>query len=201
MITLGQLINATNSKEEFAKKFYPFINQTMEKYEINTPIRQLTFLAQIGHESGGLYYTEEIASGAKYEGRNDLGNINLGDGRKFKGRGLIQITGRFNYSKLKEAFEIDFINNPKLLGGLNVKKCTEIQLKYSALSAGWFWNKEKLNDIADLIDINKKLSSGSSNRNNFIKITRKINGGENGLEDRLSRYVNGRPYFTDKIFN
>ena len=172
----------------------------MEKYQINSPIRQLVFLAQIGHENGGLYYTEEIASGVAYEGRRDLGNTQSGDGKKFKGRGLIQITGRYNYTKLSEAFGVDLIANPKLLGGLNVKKCTEEQLKYAALSAGWFWNREKLNDIADLIDINKRLSAGSSNRNNFIKITRKINGGENGLQDRLSRYVKGRPYFTNTIF-
>ena len=116
MLTLGQLINATNSREEYAKKFYPHILETFEKYHINTPIRQLCFLAQVGHESGGLYYTEEIASGASYEGRTDLGNTSAGDGKKFKGRGLIQITGRFNYSKLKVAFGVDFINTPNLLG-------------------------------------------------------------------------------------
>jgi len=189
MITLGQLINATNSKEAYAIKIFPFIIETLEKYQINTPIRQLCFLAQIGHESGGLFYTEEIASGAAYEGRKDLGNVNRGDGKKYKGRGLIQITGRFNYSTLTDAFGVDFIENPKQLGGQNITKCSEIQLKYAAMSAGWFWNKEKLNNIADLIDINKKLTSGSSGRSNFIKITRRINGGENGLQDRLSRYV------------
>lgn len=200
MITLGQLIHATNSKEEYAKKFFPFIVETLERYNINTSIRQLCFLSQVGHESGGLYYTEEIASGLSYENRNDLGNTQKGDGKKFKGRGLIQITGRFNYSKLGEAFGIDLINNPKKLGGLNVKKCTPEQLKYAALSAGWFWNSQNLNSLADLIEINKKLSAGTSNRANFIKITRKINGGENGLQDRLDRYVKGRPYFTNQIF-
>jgi len=200
MLTLGQLINATNSKEEYAKKFYPYILETFEKYSINTPVRQLCFLAQVGHESGGLYYTEEIATGAAYEGRADLGNTVRGDGKRFKGRGLIQITGRANYTKLKEAFGVDFVNTPNLLGGLNVKKCTAAQLRNAALSAGWFWDSKKLNALADQIDINKKLSAGSANRNNFIKITKMINGGENGLEDRLSRYVQGRPYFTTQIF-
>ncbi len=200
MLTLGQLINATNSKEEYAKKFYPYILETFEKYNINTPIRQLCFLAQVGHESGGLYYTEEIASGEAYEGRADLGNTVKGDGKRFKGRGLIQITGRANYSKLKDAFGVDFIATPSLLGGLNVKKCTGAQLRNAALSAGWFWDSKKINAIADQIDINKKLSAGTANRNNFIKITKLINGGENGLEDRLSRFVQGRPYFTTQIF-
>jgi putative chitinase len=200
MLTLGQLINATNSKEEYAKKFYPYILETFDKYNINTPIRQLCFLAQVGHESGGLYYTEEIASGAAYEGRADLGNTVSGDGKRFKGRGLIQITGRSNYTKLKNAFGVDLIGTPNLLGGINVKKCTGVQLKNAALSAGWFWDSKKLNDLADKIDITKKLSAGSANRTNFIKITRLINGGENGLEDRLSRYVQGRSYFTTQIF-
>jgi len=199
MLTLGQLINATNSKEEYAKKFHPYILETFEKYNINTPIRQLCFLAQVGHESGGLYYTEEIASGAAYEGRADLGNTVSGDGKRFKGRGLIQITGRANYTKLKNAFGVDFISTPNLLGGLNVKKCTAAQLRNAALSAGWFWDSKKLNTIADKIDINKKLSAGSANRTNFIKITKLINGGENGLQDRLNRYVQGRPYFTTHI--
>jgi putative chitinase len=157
-------------------------------------------LSQVGHESGGLYYTEEIASGSSYEDRTDLGNIHKGDGKKFKGRGLIQITGRFNYTKLSEVFGIDLINNPKMLGGLNVKKCSTEQLENAALSAGWFWNSRNLNALADKIDIQQKLSAGTLNRANFIKITQKINGGENGLQDRLDRYVKGRPYFTNQIF-
>lgn len=199
MLTLGQLINATNSNTEYAQKFYPYILETFTKYNINTPIRQLCFLAQVGHESGGLYYTEEIASGAAYEGRADLGNTTPGDGKKFKGRGLIQITGRANYTKLSAAFGIDLIAMPNLLGGLNVKKCTAVQLRNAALSAGWFWDSKNLNAIADTIDINKKLSAGTSNRTAFIKITKLINGGENGLQDRLNRYVQGRPYFTNQI--
>jgi putative chitinase len=194
MIALGQLIHATNSKENFAKKFYPHILETLEKYNINTPIRQLCFLAQVGHESGGLYYREEMASGASYEGRADLGNTIKGDGKRFKGRGLMQITGRLNYTKLQDAFGVDFINSPTFLGGLNLNECSDIQLKYAALSAGWFWNSKNLNALADAIDIQKKLSAGSSNRTNFIKITKMINGGENSLEDRLSRHTQGRPY-------
>jgi putative chitinase len=200
MLTLEQLINATNAREEYAKKFLPYILETLQKYNINTPIRQLCFLAQVGHESGGLYYTEEIASGAAYEGRARLGNTVPGDGKKFKGRGLIQITGRFNYTKLKAAFGVDLVTTPSLLGGVNVKLCSDAQLKNAALSAGWFWDSKNLNAIADKIDITKRLPEGSTNRENFIKITKAINGGENGLQDRLDRYVKGRPYFTNAKF-
>ena len=97
----------------------------------------LPFIAQIGHESGQLKYSEEIASGKAYEGRKDLGNTQQGDGVKFKGRGLIQITGRFNYIQLSKDLGEDFIKNPELLS----------TPKYAVQSACWFWNKNKLNDL------------------------------------------------------
>ena len=118
----------------------PFINEACDRYQINTPIRQLCFLAQAGHESGSLFFTEELASGADYEGRKSLGNINPGDGVRFRGRGLIQITGRTNYKALGDNLAVDLINNPTLVGGKNINVCTAQQLKNSALSAGWFWN-------------------------------------------------------------
>src|SRR5689334_18728219 len=107
--------------------FFPYLTDTMTKYAINTPARQLCFLSQVCHESGGLFYTEELASGQAYEGRKDLGNINPGDGVKFKGRGLIQITGRTNYAALGAALKQDFIDNPTLLGGKNIHLCTADQ--------------------------------------------------------------------------
>ena len=171
-----------------------FINDTCDKFNINTPIRQLCFLAQVGHESGSLYFTEELASGAAYEGRKSLGNTQPGDGVKFKGRGLIQITGRFNYKAVGDALATDFIGNPKLLGGKNVTVCTDTQLKNAAMSAGWFWSVSKLNAIADTINIAKPIESGS-NLANFILLTKKINGGTNGLPDRLNRYKAGVKFF------
>jgi hypothetical protein len=105
-------------------------------------------------------YNKEIASGKAYEGRKDLGNIKVGDGVLFKGRSFIQITGRSNYKLISEALGVDFISNPVLLESD----------QYAFLGAGWFWNTKKLNKYADVDD--------------FLTITKRINGGTNGLEDR-----------------
>ena len=193
-MNLGQIKEATCSPTVCAEKFMQFINDTCDKYQINTPIRQLCFLAQVGHESGGLFYTEELASGTAYEGRKKLGNTQPGDGVRFKGRGLIQVTGRSNYKNISDALGVDFIKSPTLLGGKNVTVCTQDQLKYAAHSAGWFWNSRNLNAIADKIDIKKTIDAGS-NLENFKAITKKINGGYNGLADRLNRYKVGAKYF------
>jgi putative chitinase len=141
-------------------KFVDLINDTLLQFEINTPLRVQHFLAQVMHESGAFHYLKELASGAAYEGRKDLGNIHEGDGIKFKGRGLIQITGRANYVSIGNDLHEDFIINPELLE----------TPKYATLSAGWFWNKHGLNVLADADDI--------------IHITKRINGGLNGIEDR-----------------
>lgn len=195
-MTVEQLKAATNATTSAAEKFLPFINETCDKFEINTPARQLCFLAQVGHESGGLFYTEELASGAAYEGRKTLGNTQPGDGVRYKGRGLIQITGRANYQSISDAIGVDFISAPTLLGGKNVNVCTPDQLKYASFSAGWFWDTRNLNSIADLINIQNPIDSGS-NLDNFQKITKKINGGFNGLADRLVRYKKGVKLFLE----
>jgi putative chitinase len=194
MLTLQQVQCATMSTSGNAQKFLQAINDTCDKYGIDTPVRQLCFLAQAGHESGGLFYTEELASGNAYEGRKDLGNTQPGDGVKYKGRGIIQITGRANYTSLSQDLGADFVNNPTLLGGKNVGSCTPDQLKYAAMSAGWFWDKHKLNDFADNIDVAAPIDAGS-NLQAFKEITCKINGGYNGLQDRVSRYKSGQPCF------
>ncbi len=193
MMTLEQIKGGTGSSADSASKFMAFINETCEKYDISTPIRQLCFLSQLGHESAGLFYTEELASGKAYEGRKDLGNIYPGDGVKFKGRGLIQITGRNNYKIIGTALGIDLISNPTLLGGKNAHECNAEQLKNAAISAGWFWNSRKLNDIADQIDIKTPLLN--ENLSKFISITKKINGGTNGLQDRINKYRAGVKFF------
>jgi putative chitinase len=144
--------------------FLPYLNDTMTKHEINTPLRQAAFLAQLAHESGSLKYTREIASGRAYEGRKDLGNTQPGDGVKYKGRGLIQVTGRFNYQKVSESLQVNFINSPYLLE----------TPKYACESAGWYWSSKNLNALADDED--------------FRAITRVINGGYNGYKDRLEHY-------------
>ncbi|HZG23231.1 MAG TPA: glycoside hydrolase family 19 protein, partial [Chitinophagaceae bacterium] len=168
--------------------------ETCDRFNISSPIRQLCFLAQVGHESGGLFYTEEIASGAAYEGRKNLGNTQPGDGVKFKGRGLIQITGRANYTSIGKDLDVDFLSTPTLLGAKNVTLCSKEQLNYAALSAGWYWNLRNLNKIADQIDIEEPIDAGT-NLENFQLLTKRINGGYNGLADRLNRYKTGLKYF------
>lgn len=152
------------STQKNRDRYIAFLNYYMESYEINTPLRKQMFLAQIGHESGQLRYCEEIASGEDYEGRRDLGNVYPGDGVKFKGRGFIQITGRNNYETISKAFKIDFLERPEFLS----------QPEWCVKSACWWWKEHKLNQIADSGDFNKA--------------TKRINGGYNGLEDRLRLY-------------
>jgi len=133
------------------------------KNGLTTPLRKAHFLAQIQHESGNFKYTKELGNDAyfkKYEGRKDLGNIHAGDGLKFKGRGFIQITGRANYTELSKDLGIDFVTNPQLLE----------QEANAIISALWFWNKRNLNALAD--------------KNDSKAITKKINGGYNGLAER-----------------
>ena len=172
------------------------INDTLAKFQINTPLREAHFLAQVLHESGNLVYlkenlnysalgltttfhkyflTEAIATpyarqpdkiaNHVYASRMGNGDEASGDGAKFKGRGYIQLTGRDNYTALSKAIGVDFVTHPEWLE----------QPKYAVLSAGWFWNKAGLNEFADKDDI--------------LTITKKINGGTNGLDDRKAKLV------------
>lgn len=143
-------------------KYLPHLNDTMATFNIDTPLRQAHFLAQLAHESGSLRYVREIASGEAYEGRKDLGNVIPGDGVRFKGRGLIQLTGRANYKAFDEYTNGDY--------DLQVHPDRVELPELAALVAGWFWDRSKLNVLADQDDIRA--------------ITRKINGGLNGLSDR-----------------
>lgn len=173
----------------------PHFEECFEKYDINTPCRIAAFLSQLAHESGTFFYTQEIASGSAYEGRKDLGNTQSGDGVKFKGRGFIQITGRANYTSLSKALGVDFVNNPNLLGGKTINVCTAEQMRNATLSAGWFWGRTGLNSLADKLDLRFR-AIHEPNLSNFKKITKKINGGYNGLEDRQNRFDKIRVAFT-----
>lgn len=146
------------------EEYLPFINQYLMLYEVNSFERICAFLAQIGHESGQLKYVEEIASGKAYEGRKDLGNTFKGDGTRFKGRGLIQITGRANYTAISKDLGVDFTANPELLSNS----------EYAVLSAFWYWRKRSLNRYCTLKE------------DDFKTLTRRINGGLNGYADRLN---------------
>jgi putative chitinase len=146
-------------------RWRPFINWAMQQYDIHTTKERVAmFLAQIGHESGRLRHVLEIASGEAYEGRKDLGNTEPGDGVRFKGRGLIQVTGRANYKQVGEALGLPLLEHPELL---------EIP-RHAAHSAAWWWDSRNLNRFADVGDIRG--------------CTRIINGGFNGLEDRILLY-------------
>lgn len=144
--------------------YTPLLNKYMAQYGINTQARKAAFLATILHESGSLTYTEEIASGLAYEGRKDLGNIEAGDGEKYKGRGLIQLTGRTNYSVASSITGIDFIENPELLS--EPDNATRVSC--------WWWQSKGLNELAD--------------KGDFRRITKIVNGGYNGWTDRLNFY-------------
>jgi predicted chitinase len=153
----------------------PFINAAIEEGRINTPRRIAAFMAQLAHESGEYRYMEELADGWAYEGRADLGNTEPGDGQKYKGHGPIQITGRANHRAAGEALGLDLINNPTLL----------TLPAYGTRSAVWFWNSRNLSPLADC--------------DWFKTITRRINGGFNGLSDRRQywdriRALLGLPY-------
>lgn len=163
-VTLEQLIKIMPYSKDRAHKFIDHINASLEEFDINTPQRIASFLAQIGHESGQLRYTKEIASGAAYEGRKDLGNTQKGDGVKFAGRGLVQITGRANYTACMLALDLDLLEHPELLE----------TPENAARSAAWFWKDRGLNEIADT--------------GNQVKICKVVNGGTNGLNDRLELF-------------
>lgn len=156
---------------ERVARFADPISATLNKYRITRPLRQAHFLAQIGHESGQLRYTEEIASGAAYEGRRDLGNTKPGDGRLFKGRGLIQLTGRANYTDYSRTIgrEAEILRTPEIIAN---------DPHLAADVAGWFWDRAQLNWRADQDDVRT--------------ITRRINGGYNGLSDRVQLLTNAK---------
>ena len=136
------------------------MNKYAKEFGIDSPQRWAHYLAQIAHESMELRYSEEIASGKAYEGRKDLGNVIKGDGVRFKGRGLIQLTGRANYTTYKDFCGFDVVKEPELL-----------RYPVGAIrSSMWFWSKKGLNAFAD--------------KDDFATITRRINGGTNGWDDR-----------------
>lgn len=148
------------------------MNPIMGLYGFDTLRRLRYFLAQVGHESGGLRYTKEIASGKAYEGRKDLGNVIKGDGERYKGRGYLQITGRKNYTALQKDTGIPCVEHPEILE----------QPKYAILSALWYWRKNNLHIYAD--------------KDAFTALSKRINGGTNGLGDRLAWLKKANSYIS-----
>lgn len=173
-ITAQQLLQILPNAGAKAGVFVPALNAAMGKYAIVTRLRIAAFIAQIGHESGQLQWVRELG-GAQYLSKYDTGTLAKrlgntpeadGDGQKYRGRGLIQVTGRANYAACSEALFGDarLLNTPELLE----------HPVYAALSAGWFWQRAGLNTLAD--------------KGDFLTITRRINGGTNGLADREALY-------------
>lgn len=166
LITKKQLSHIWSRKEsEISDAVINDLNRCLNTFKINTKSRMRHFISQISHESGGGKWMKEIASGDAYEGRRDLGNTQPGDGRKFKGGGFIQLTGRANYSAFAK-----YMNDPRIMEGVDY-----VASKYPATSAGYFWMVKKLNALVD---------SGAS----VEDVTKVVNGGYNGLEDRKIYY-------------
>lgn len=153
---------APNSKEEIIGPLVGYLNKYLpqEKYQVNTYLRVCHFLAQAAHEAAGFRTLEEYASGAEYEGRKDLGNVNKGDGVRYKGRGIFQLTGRANYRRIGDLIGEDLEHNPDLAESPEI----------SVLTALEYWKSRGLNAFADKDDV--------------LTITHRINGGENGLAER-----------------
>lgn len=207
-MTQDELTRAAGLSSALGARWFPFIEAAMREFKIDTPLQKAHFIAQVGHESAGFTRTVESLNysvagllatfptritkvQAQALGRSDtqaadqrqianlvygnrLGNrAGTDDGFNFRGRGLIQITGRSNYKACGEALMIDLENQPSTLG----------EDKYAALSAGWFWSSRDLNRWAELDDIEK--------------ITRLINGGINGMDDRSARLAKAKAVLCD----
>ena len=137
------------------------MNKCLYTYDITTPERIRHFMSQTAHESGGGRYTMELASGEAYEYRSDLGNTQPGDGKLYKGAGYLQITGRANY----QAFA-DYLPDQDVMKG-----CEYVATTYPFTSAGHWWMNNKMNALID----------GGAD---VAQVTRRVNGGYNGLDDR-----------------
>lgn len=160
--------------------FYtPFLEAAMREQEIISKPRRCAFLSQLAHESAQLRYMEEIASGAAYEGRQDLGNIHPGDGKRFKGRGPIQLTGRANYRNFGRVLGIDLEASPELAA----------KPEYGFRVAALFWKLKGLNELADRLTLKK---NDAGDKLLFAQITKRINGGYNGLPDRFKYFTTAK---------
>jgi len=177
-LTQQQLINIMPNARAQAGVFISVLNTAMSHHRIDTPKRMAAFLAQVGHESGQLRYVRELG-GEQYLGKYDTGTLAArlgntpqtdGDGQKYRGRGLIQITGHDNYLRCS----LGLFGDERLLA---LPELLE-RPQWAAESAAWFWEQNGLNELAD--------------RDQFSTITRRINGGSNGLEDRLQLWARAR---------
>jgi putative chitinase len=173
IITQAQLIQAMPYASDRAAIYLTPLNDAMTEFGIDTLLRQACFLAQIAHESGSLRYTIEGADGMGYDITvnpklaAELGNTEPGDGKRYRGRGLLQVTGRANSTKCLEAMGRPVDDLPYLETPVGASR-----------SAGWFWQLRGLNEIAEL--------------GNFGSLTTNITGGYNGIDERIKHYIRCR---------
>ena len=166
VVTATQLRNMGWVESSLTPLLIHDLNRTLEAFNITTPRRIAHFISQCAHESGMGRWTMELASGLDYEFRSDLGNIYPGDGPKYKGAGYIQLTGRWNYQQFA-----NFVNDPRVMEGVEY-----VALYYPWLSAGFWWHNNSMNSLID---------TGAT----VEQVTRRVNGGTNGLEDRERLYA------------
>lgn len=150
-------------------RYYEPLVKGMTRYGISSPRQIAHFIAQLAHESGELLYPEELADGQAYEGRTDLGNTQPGDGPRFKGRGLIQLTGRKNYTDYSRFTGVDYVSDP---GRLAQDPFASVDV------ACWFWQTRGIGPLAEADDARA--------------VTKRINGGYNGLDDRLEHLARAK---------
>lgn len=167
ILSLAQLQACMPYAGDRAPIYLECLNTAMHEYDIDTLLRQACFLAQVAHESGSLKFTLELADGRQYEGREDLGNVFPGDGMKYRGRGLIQITGRTNTIAALTALGRQPDDRAYLETPMGASR-----------SAAWFWKSRNLNEHAD--------------QGNFGTLSKRINGGWNGIDDRIKHYIRCR---------
>lgn len=164
LVSMAQLTHIFD--KEIEDYLFTDLNACLQTFHIITPERIRHFIAQVAHESAGLQFLQELATGEDYEGREDLGNTEEGDGRRFKGGGAIQLTGRSNYQRFA-----DFMKDDRIMEGVEYVAST-----YPLTSAGFWWYDNGMNEFVD---------NGAGVR----EVSRRVNGGWNGLSDR-TRYYN-----------
>lgn len=165
-ISAADLIKVVpNARQDLVAKLAPAFQQELPKAAINTGLRIAHFVAQMAHESA-FRYMEELGNAdyfKRYDGRKDLGNTEPGDGARYKGRGIIQLTGRTNYATYGQKLGLDLINKPELATDPVV--ATKVACLY--------WTERRINEPADADDV--------------YTVTRRINGGQNGIDDRIMK--------------
>ena len=169
-LKVGELVSPEQVELIYGSPIYDHefkdLNDCLRRFQINTSVRMRHFLSQTAHVSGGLNWMQEQSDGLAYEGNSDLGNIYLGDGPRYKGAGVMHLTGRINY----QAFS-DFIDDPMVMNGVNYVSRT-----YPFSSAGFWWHQAHMNELCD---------RGAS----VEQITLQVNGACNGFAEPREYYI------------